>query len=191
MLFLGTAIWVFGLLSKKDLLAGIGLSLTTVRPHIALVLAIPMLIRYRRVFLAFFFSAGLLALFSMIILGLNGIQGFINVLLITAGGDWYGIHQDAMVNLIGLLMRSLPLETDAIRVIGWAVYGITIMFSLWSEKILQMAIGLGHSCNVSVPSTLPRSAPCSSIYLLIRSTRRDAQKKVRRSYPSQFSLFSP
>jgi len=177
LVFLGTAIWVYGLISKNDLLAGIGLSLTTVRPHIALVLAIPMLMRYRKVFLAFFFSAGLLALFSMMIIGLNGIQDFIRVLLITAGGDWYGIHQDAMVNLIGMLMRTLPMEEDVIRAIGWAVYGITIigLCILWSRKDDLQDRRIGLTVILAIFSVPHLHYPDLTlllipIYLLIRSS---------------------
>jgi hypothetical protein len=135
-LFLGAAIWVYGLLSGKDLLAGLGLSLTTVRPHIALLLAIPILFRYRKVLLGFLLGSGALAVFSVLILGANGMKQFIDVLLLTAGGNWYGTHQEAMLNLIGLLLRTLPIRAEIIRGIGWAFYGLTLIFLciLWSRK---------------------------------------------------------
>ncbi|HMD82306.1 MAG TPA: glycosyltransferase family 87 protein [Anaerolineales bacterium] len=128
-LFVGAAIWMYGLVSGKEFLAGAGLSLTTVRPHIALILALPMLFRHRKVFLAFALSAGGLALLSVLILGMNGVQDFIDVLLITAGGEWYGTKQFAMFNLIGLLTRTFPwLEADTIRTFGWTIYGMMTIF---------------------------------------------------------------
>lgn len=136
-LFLGAAIWMYGLFSGKELLAGIGLSLTTVRPHIALILALPMLFRYYKVFMGFALGAGSLALFSILILGLEGTQKFMDILLLSAGGEWYGMKESAMYNLIGLLTRISPwLGTDLIRIIGWAVYGITIIAFcvLWARK---------------------------------------------------------
>ena len=48
--FLGLSIWVFGLMTGRDMLAGLGLSLVTARPHIAIVMAIPMFFRRRKVF---------------------------------------------------------------------------------------------------------------------------------------------
>jgi hypothetical protein len=127
-LLLGTAVWVYGLLTGREWVAGLGLSLTTVRPHIALVLALPMLFRHYRVFLGFVIGSGILALFSLAILGLDGAQEFVDVILVSAGGDWYGIKQNVMFNLIGLLRRTLPwVETDTIRVIGWVIYGATIL----------------------------------------------------------------
>ena len=146
-LFLGAAIWMYGLVSGREMLAGLGLSLTTVRPHIALILALPMLFRYRKVFLGFALGAGVLALVSFLIIGMEGTQEFINVLLISAGGEWYGMKQYAMYNLIGILTRNLPwLGSETIRTIGWMVYGATIiaLCIFWARsKDLQVGqIGL-------------------------------------------------
>jgi hypothetical protein len=136
-IFLGAAIWVHGLISGRELLAGIGLGLTTVRPHIALVLSMPMLFSHRKAFLGFVLSAGTLALLSVLILGYDGTREFINILLLSVGGEWHGMKESAMFNLIGLLRRALPmLGADTIRLIGWAVYGITIvgMCVLWGKN---------------------------------------------------------
>src|SRR3972149_4511659 len=64
-LFLGAAIWMYGLFSGKETVAGLGLSLTTIRPHIALILALPMLFSHRKVFWGVVLGAGLLAVFSL------------------------------------------------------------------------------------------------------------------------------
>jgi hypothetical protein len=127
-LFLGASIWMYGLFSGKETIAGLGLSLTTIRPHIALILALPMLFSYRKVFWGFVLGSGILALFSFSILGIAGTRDFIDILVVSAGGEWYGMKQFAMFNLIGLLMRASPwLEADAIRLLGWVVYGIAII----------------------------------------------------------------
>jgi len=124
-LFLGVALWVYGLLSGKELFAGFGLSLATVRPHFALFLAIPMLFRYRKIFMGFLLGSALLASLSLLLLGLNGTMEFINILLLSAGGEWYGMKESAMYNLIGLLTRTVPqLDPGTIRVLGWVVYAI-------------------------------------------------------------------
>jgi len=146
-LFLGAAIWMYGLVSGREMLAGLGLSLTTVRPHLALILALPMLFRYRKVFLGFVLGSGALALISFLIIGMEGTGEFINVILISAGGEWYGMKQYAMYNLIGILMRTLPwLGAETIRTIGWIVYGATIiaLCVFWARsKDLQVGqIGL-------------------------------------------------
>jgi len=127
-LFLGAAIWMYGLFSGKEMFAGFGLSLTTVRPHISIILALPMLFRYRKTLIGFVLGTGGLALFSILILGVEGTMEFINLIRISASGEWYGMKENAMYNLIGLLTRTLPwLGAETIRVIGWIVYGITII----------------------------------------------------------------
>jgi hypothetical protein len=143
LLFLGAAIWMYGLVSGKEFLAGAGLSLTTVRPHIAVILALPMLFRHRKVFLAFALGAGGLALLSVLILGMDGLREFINVLLITAGGEWYGTKQFAMFNLIGLLTRTFPwLEADVIRTFGWVIYGMmTILLCIFWARTKDLQAG--------------------------------------------------
>ena len=136
-LFLGASIWMYGLFSGKETVAGLGLSLTTIRPQIALILALPMLFSYRKVFLGFILGSGILALFSFSILGIAGTRDFINILFVSAGGEWYGMKQFAMFNLIGLLMRSFPsLEADFMRLLGWVVYGSTIigLCILWNRN---------------------------------------------------------
>ena len=128
LLFLGAAIWMYGLVTKREMITGLGLSLTTVRPHIALVLALPMLFSYRKAFMGFTIGSIILALISFLIIGVDGTRGFIDIMLISAAGEGYGMKQYAMYNLIGILMRILLwLEAATIRAIGWIVYGFTIV----------------------------------------------------------------
>lgn len=136
-LFLGASIWMYGLYTGKETVAGLGLSLTTIRPHIALILALPMLFSYRKVFWAFILGSGMLAFFSFSILGIEGTREFIDILLLSAGGEWYGMKENAMYNLIGLLMRvSTWLGADVIRLLGWIVYAIAIigLCTLWAKN---------------------------------------------------------
>lgn len=143
-LLLGASLWVFGLLSGKDVISGLGLSLLNVRPHIALILALPMLFYRRKVFLGFLLGSFLLALFSVVLVGIDGTYEYINILFISAGGKWYGIQQNAMFNLMGLLLRLLPgLNAQTIRVLAWVVYGIAIVYLciLWARsKNLQAGL---------------------------------------------------
>lgn len=197
-LFLGAAIWMYGLVSGQEYLAGAGLSLTTVRPHIAVILALPMLFRHRKVFLAFALSAGGLALLSVLILGMDGLREFINVLLITAGGEWYGTKQYAMFNLIGLLTRTTPwLEADTVRTVGWVIYGLMtiVLCILWARtKDLQTGkIGLTVILAVfSVPHLHFHDLTLLliPIYDLIRSSNREGQIRtsIATSLPVAISL---
>jgi hypothetical protein len=136
LLFLGTALWCVGVLKKKVWLAAAGLSLTTIRPHICLTLAIPLLFTYRKVFWRFLIIAGVLAFISILMLGKGGALGFINVLIISAKGTWYGMNESAMLNLTGLLLRTIPfIDPGLIHIISWVGYlaGICLVSILWTQ----------------------------------------------------------
>lgn len=132
-LLLGAVFLMVGVINKNDALAGLGLSLMTVRPHIALALAIPFLFQRRKVFVYFCAGASALAAFSHLMLGEKGVQEFINILSISAKGKWYGMNEAGMYNLVGLLSRTFPTLSDDIRVFGCIMYfgGILALCILW------------------------------------------------------------
>ena len=153
LVFLGAAIWVHSMLSGRPLLAGLGLSMTTVRPHIALLLALPMLFHNRKIFLGFLLGSGVLASLSISILGLQGTQEFIDILLLSAAGTGHGIKQAAMFNLIGLLMRIMPwLGEDGVRLMGWVIYGTAIiaLCVLWSKRNFLQDWRIGLTVTLAV-----------------------------------------
>ena len=136
LLFVGVSLIGWGISRKKYWLAGAGLALTTVRPHFVILFAIPFLFSQRKVFWWFLSFAGILAVMSFAILGLQGIQDFINILLISAGGEWYGMKEGSMYNLIGLLSRWFTfLNPQTIRTIGWIAYIAAILaIFFWSAR---------------------------------------------------------
>ena len=136
-LFLGVSLIGWGISHKKYWLAGAGLALTTVRPHFVILFAIPFLFSQRKVFWWFLIFTGSLAIMSFALLGLQGIKDFIGMLLISAGGEWYGMKENSMYNLIGLLSRWLTfLNPQSIRMIGWIVYIAAILsIFIWSVRM--------------------------------------------------------
>lgn len=134
---LGLCLWVFGLLTGRDWLAGLGLALATVRPHIAVLLAVPFLFQRQKVFGWFCVGTAVLGLFSLLLLGWAGARGFLDLLLVSAGGEFYGMQESAMVNLVGLLTRLAPgLEAHLIRWVGWGVYlaAIIVLCIIWARS---------------------------------------------------------
>ena len=127
-LFLGVALLGWGVIRQKDWLAGIGLALMTVRPHLVLLLALPFLFSRRGVFRWFLALAGTLAAISVALLGLQGTRDFINILMISASGEGYGTKEIEMYNLIGLLSRLFSRSDPVlIRLIGWMFYLAAIL----------------------------------------------------------------
>ena len=144
---LGASLWLYGLASGNEWLAGLGLSLTTVRPHLSLAFAIPMMFRHRKAFLAYILGSSVLAILSILILGWEGTRQFINILLISTGGEWHGMNEESMVNLLGLVIRLLgPSAGDLLRTWSWMIFGATILgiSFLWYRKkdSLNYVIGL-------------------------------------------------
>ena len=134
MLYLGACIWVIGLITHKDWLAGLGLALMTVRPHIALPLALPFIFKRRSVWWWFLLGAGILAIFSLIYTGMDGILGFLRMLVTSGDGSNTTTGEKSMVNLIGVLVRLFPgIPVSIFRWIGWGAYlsAIISLCTLW------------------------------------------------------------
>jgi len=152
-LVLGSCLWLAGLLSDRDPMAGLGLALTTVRPQITLLLAVPFLFRRRRVFLWFCLGTLCLAITSLVLLGSAGTRAYLATLLTSMGGEAYGMKEEAMVNLIGLMRRLAPsLSTQIVHAVGWVVYLLALagLCLLWarSKSIAAKQAGLAAALAV-------------------------------------------
>jgi len=122
-LFLGLALWVWGFSKEKDGIAGIGLALATIRPHVALVLALPLIFKRRKIWWWFLASTAALGVFSFFLIGLKGMNSFVNILLMSAGGNWFGMNQEKMVNVLGLMLRIFPmLSLKTMQSVAWGLY---------------------------------------------------------------------
>ncbi len=127
-------------------MAGIGLALTTIRPQIALLLAIPFLFKQRRVWWWFLAGSAVLVVFSILLVGITGVGTLLHILTISAGGTGYKINEIAMMNFIGLLDRLAPgISPGAARLMGWIVYAAAIVLAciIWirSKNIGEKQIG--------------------------------------------------
>jgi hypothetical protein len=148
-LLLGMAIWMYGMLRKKDALAGLGLSLVTIRPQLALILTILLLFLggKNRVLLWFSIGTFFLSALCLAILGWDGTLNLVNILLISAGGQWYGLHPEDMPTISGLIRRTTPgMEVKPVSFISWGIYLIAIpglCIHFWkSKKGIEQKIGL-------------------------------------------------
>jgi hypothetical protein len=133
-IFFGLCLWVIGILIRKDWVAGIGLALTTIRPQVTVLLALPFLFRRQKVFAWFFIFGAILGLVSLVIMGFSGIRSFLDLLIVSASGAWYGLKEPLMINFIGLLWRTVPgLGGGNIHILGWTIYGLSLvgLCGLW------------------------------------------------------------
>lgn len=144
-LVLGATLFVGGIWRKDDRLAGLGLAFATIRPHIAIFIAIPVLFRNRFIFGWFLFFTTLLAVFSMILMGPQGTLDFINILALSASGEGHGTNEIAMVNFIGMIQRIWHESyADIIRKVAWglfllSVFGLVFLWRNHKNNILQLS----------------------------------------------------
>jgi len=148
LLMLGASLWLYGLLQGRDGLAGLGLALTLIRPHMAVMLGLPFLFKRRKVWWWFCAGAGVLVLVSVLLLGWTGIVNFLRILITSADGEGNKFfNENLMVNLIGLLRRTiLFLDAALVRLVGWIGFaaGIIYLCVVWAKnaEIQERNIGL-------------------------------------------------
>lgn len=129
---LGALVWGWGLRHRRDWLAGAGLALVTIKPQLALALALPMLFVRPRAFGWFVAASASLWLFGLVLIGWQGFSRFIDLLRLTAGGEGYGFNQSAMFNLIGGVLRAAPQTGPVlIRVLAWGGFGLACAGLCW------------------------------------------------------------
>jgi len=146
-LLLGAALWAWGLCSKKYFLGGLGLSLTTVRPQAALLLAIPFFFKHRKVFWGFVLGSSILAGLSIWLLKMDGTLKFLDSLRYIEGTIWVEPHSFDMPTISGIIRRNFTVTDPSLaKSFVWTCYlaGI-VAFSLWwykSSEIDERHIGL-------------------------------------------------
>jgi hypothetical protein len=89
----------------------------------------------------------------VLILGVDGSRNLIRFLLISAGGEWYGLHPAEMPTLSGLLRRVVPgIDANVVHPVSWVAYFLTAAFLcfLWkrSKQIGEKEIGLAVVLNI-------------------------------------------
>jgi len=146
-LLLGTAICLAGLHTRKYFITGLGLSLTTVRPQAALLLAIPFFFRYRKVFWGFILGSFVLASISVLLLKVEGIIKFLESLRYIEGTIWVEPHSFDMPTISGIIRRNFVVTNPTIaKGFVWLCYVVGIaVFSLWwqrSKEISESHFGL-------------------------------------------------
>ena len=136
-LYLGVVFWCIGILKKQDWLISVGLALTTIRPHISIALAAPLLFRHQRAWWRSILLISILAVISVMILNVQGIVEFVNILRVSSEGSWFGMKPAAMLNLLGFILRIVQFPNSGTSsLIGWLIYlaGIVIICGLWQRS---------------------------------------------------------
>ena len=180
-LLLGVLIGAHLLSLRKDLLAGIALSLSTLKPHFAIFLAIPLIVR-PKAFLGFCAASTLLAIYCVLLVGTRGVSDFITVLRISAGGEMFGVRPLIMANLLGVMERA-GVSPDVARPVAWVIFLVTavLVLAVWKRNPSNAPLPLtgalavftsphlyGHDLALLIVSFATLSKP-DALFLLVSS----------------------
>jgi hypothetical protein len=146
-MLLGVIIWISGVLSKKYFLAGLGLSLTTIRPQIALMLAIPFFFRHRNVFWGFALGSSVHAGITLALVRMDGVLKFIDNIRYIESTTWFEPHSFDMPTISGIIRRNFEIiNPEPVKALVWLCYalGIAGFCIVWyrSQEIRERQIGL-------------------------------------------------
>jgi hypothetical protein len=152
-LYLGVVFWCVGILKKHDWLISAGLALATIRPHITIALAIPLLFGYRRAWWRSVFLICILAVLSVMLIRFQGTMDFLNLLRISSAGTWFGMNPEAMPNLLGFILRIVQFPNPGTAsLIGWLIYlaGIAVLCVIWQRSNIPAGRLLGLSVLIAI-----------------------------------------
>jgi hypothetical protein len=137
-LLLGAAIFMREFFKGNYFLAGLGLSLTTIRPQVALFLAIPFFFKHRKVFWGFVTGGSALAVFSMLLLGMEGTFQFISSIRYIESTVWLEKHALDMPTISGIIRRNFEIvNIEPVKNAVWVCYllGIIAFSIAWFRSL--------------------------------------------------------
>jgi hypothetical protein len=146
-LTLGAAIWMYQIFNNKPFLAGLGLSLSAIRPQMAILYTIPFLFRHQRVFWGAVVGGLGLSMFSMLLIGPSQLPVYLHIIQVVESGMWNLPHATDMPTLSGILRRNFEhMDQTIYRNIIWSAFLVSISsISIWwkkSKQITEKHIGL-------------------------------------------------
>ena len=129
---LGALVWMWGLHTRHERIAGVALALVWLKPQLGLAIAIPLLAARNRSAWWFCGATALLGLYSLLLVGWGGLVDLLGLMRLSAAGWGYGTNQDAMFNFLGLMIRTAPaLDSATLDALKWTVYLLTIAGLCW------------------------------------------------------------
>ena len=153
-LLIGVAAWIVLFSSRRDFAAGVLLSLATIRPHLAIGLALPFLFARRNVFTGFLIGVTILASFSISLVGFQGVVDYVELIRETSIGETLVIAEARMPNFLGLIHRLGGGDSRAVAAIAaWLTWiAFIVATSIW-WKSLGSRVSSIH-CGLLVVGTL-------------------------------------
>lgn len=104
-MLLAVLCWLWLLGERKDFLAGLALSLSVIKPQIAILLGVPLLFSCPKAFAGFLAGGFALLSFSFLLVGKDGFSGLLHIVRVMSHGKGFGVNPAVMVSVTGLLAR--------------------------------------------------------------------------------------
>lgn len=131
-ILLGVMLWVWLLHLGKDFWAGLALSLTVVKPQLAIALALPMIFVRPRAFWGFCLGGGAFVLMGLALVGVEGYRFLLETIAVMMRGQEEATDPAKMFSVTGLLTRA-----GLVRLWAWPIYaGAIVCISwLWRKRL--------------------------------------------------------
>lgn len=104
-ILLAALCWLWLLGERKDFLAGLALSLSVLKPQLAILLGAPLLFARPKAFAGFVTGGFALLLLSFLLVGKDGFAGLLHIVRVMSHGEGFGVNPGVMISVTGLLAR--------------------------------------------------------------------------------------
>jgi len=104
-ILLAVLCWFWLLGERRDFLAGLALSLSVLKPQIAILIGVPLLFARPKAFSGFLVGGFALLLFSFVLVGKDGFSELLHIVRVMSQGEGFGVNPAMMVSVTGLLAR--------------------------------------------------------------------------------------
>lgn len=141
-ILLSVSLWVLLLKERKDLAAGIALSLSVVKPQLALLLAIPLCLARPKAFLGFCIGASALVIFSFILVGPEGFHSLVATITSMMRAQEAGTDPPEMYSVTGLLTRAGLNRLWAWPIFLSAIIGIGFLWRRTDTSLPSLMLGI-------------------------------------------------
>ena len=134
--------WALLLQMRKDFWAGLVLVLGAVKPHLVLLLGLPLLFSRPRAFLGFVLGGFVAVLFSWYLVGTSGLLGLIQITRLSATGTTFGVHHADMYSAVGIFVRAGASPYWVWPVFVVALVATSVLWRRYSISKQSLALGL-------------------------------------------------
>ena len=141
-LLLAVMLWLWLLLEGKDFWAGLALSLSVVKPQLAILLGLPLLFARPKAFAGFCAGGLALSLYSFALVGPDGFASLLRVVRVLAQGEGYGVNTSVMISVTGLLVRVGLSPVWSWVFFGLALIVVSLLWRRWGINAQTLSLGI-------------------------------------------------